>query len=254
MKHKEDISILIVTHNHKDYISNLLSCLDKFSYENVYVCDANSTDGTAEILQNSKYQKSIIFKKKLESFSKNNNDLIKTFKLKTKYFLLLNPDVFFDIDFLKILHQKMEYDEKIGIAVPLIYYPNGEIQPTWKNFPSVINVIKKRIGLLKTSDEVNTKDSNIEWALGACMLISNKLLKNNNELLDERYRLYCEDVDICFETHHKGFKVVAIKESYIYHHLNEKSTKNLFSKYNYWNIASIIKFALKWNINYYARK
>lgn len=244
------ISILVVTHNHAQYIDKLLDSLIKFDIKNVFFCDAKSTDDTPLKLLRSPFKKNVYVKEVLEGFSKNNNDLIRYFNLNTKYYLLLNPDTFFDINFIETLYKKAEADESIGVIAPVLKYPDGRTQITWKKFPNVVTVIKKRLGLLKAFNEKSMLGPNIDWCLGACMLINNKLLKNENTLLDERYRLYCEDIDICFEAHQKGFKVIGDKDTYIYHHLNETSAKNIFSKYNLWNIMSILKFALKWNISY----
>ncbi|MUU79057.1 glycosyltransferase [Winogradskyella endarachnes] len=246
-----DISILVVTHNHGDYIQKLLDSLIKFNIKNVYFCDAKSTDNTSAILLNSFYSKSVLIKEKLEGFSKNNNDLIRHFNLKTKYFLLLNPDTYFEMDFIDLLYKAMIKNPQIAITTPLMKYPDGRLQKTWKQFPNFINVFKKRLGILKAIDEMQMEGPEIDWCLGACMLISDKLLKPNSCLLDERYRLYCEDIDICFSAHNKGLKVIAVKDSVVFHHLNESSARYFFSKYNFWNLKSIIKFILKWNVKYF---
>lgn len=254
MLHKTDISILIVTHNHGDYIEKLLHSLHHFGYTNVYICDAASSDNTVSLLQDSPYTKQLLLKDTLESFSKNNNDLIRFFELNTPYFLLLNPDVYFDEDFLAILYNEMNNDSSVGIIAPLIKYPDGKIQTTWKKFPSINQVIKKRIGLRRTSDELQQKSGIIDWCLGACILIRGTFLKPNGYLLDERYRLYCEDVDICFEAKNRKYQVIGCDKTFVFHHLNELSTKKIFSKYNWWNITSILKFALKWNSKFIFKK
>lgn len=254
MLHKTDISILIVTHNHGDYIEKLLNALSHFEYTNVYICDAASHDQTVAILKDSPYSKQVLFKSELESFSKNNNDLIRSFGLNTPYFLLLNPDVYFEEDFLAVLYHEIHNDSSIGVIAPLVKYPDGKIQTTWKKFPSVIQVMKKRIGLRRTFDEVQQKAGVIDWCLGACMLIRGTFLKQNGYLLDERYRLYCEDVDICFEAKTKKYKVIGCDKTFVFHHLNELSAKKIFSKYNRWNIISIFKFALKWNYKFIFKK
>ena len=251
MNHKTDISILIVTHNHQDYIEDLILSLKKFNYTNTYFCDAFSTDKTLSILQSNEVN--LLKKTVLEGFSKNNNDLIRHFNLDSKYYLLLNPDMFFDEDFIHKLYLEIEANPKIGITTPLLYYPNNNIQTTWKKFPSVFHVLKKRLGLIKSQNEKQLQSEYIDWCLGACMLISNKLLKQNQTLLDERYRLYCEDVDICFEAKQKDLLVKGVKTAKAFHHHNDMNSKSFFSKYNLWNLQSIIKFALKWNIKYYAK-
>ena len=254
MSHKDCISILIVTHNHKDFIKKLLDSLEKFEYTNVFICDAASTDGTQHILRDSKFNKKVIEKSKLESFSKNNNDLIRHFNLSSEYYLLLNPDLYFNEDFIIKLHNVAKSDSSFGIVAPEVHYPDGKLQITWKKFPSVIQVFKKRVGLISTKNEIQMLDREIDWCLGACMLINKQFLKKGGSLLDERYRLYCEDVDICFEAHQRNLKVIGEKNAVVYHHLNELSSKRIFSKYNYWNICSIFKFALKWNYKYFANK
>ena len=252
MKYK-DISVLVVAHNHSDYIDQLIESLLKFEITNVYFCDAFSTDGTLEKLLDSPFKNSVYSKNKLEGFSKNNNDLIRYFNLDSKYYLLLNPDTYFDVDFIDIIHEKMRKDSSIGIISPILKYPDGRLQITWKRFPNFFTVVKKRIGILRAIDEKSMVGPRIDWCIGACMLINSKLLKSNNTLLDERYRLYCEDIDICFESHKRGLKVIGDSDTYIMHHLNETSAKNIFSKYNLWNISSIIKFIIKWNVSYFKK-
>lgn len=246
----EDVSILVVTHNHSDFIGKLLASLERFGYSNVFFCEAKSTDGTATILSQSSFAENVLYKSDLEGFSKNNNDLIRHFNLNSRYYLLLNPDTCFDVDFLRELKCVVQNDPSVAIAAPVLKYPDGRNQVSWKKFPGFITVFKKRMGILKSQKELQMMGPEIDWCLGACMLISNVLLKQNQTLLDERYRLYCEDIDICFEAKQKKLKVLGVNSTYVYHNLNEKSAKHIFSKYNLWNIASILKFILKWNIKY----
>ncbi|MFB9051977.1 glycosyltransferase [Formosa undariae] len=253
MTQENQISILVVTHNHVEYIGQLLKSLIDFNVQNVFFCDAKSTDGTVEKLLKSPYKDNILLKEVLEGFSKNNNDLIRHFNLETRYYMLLNPDTYFDTNFIQVLYNFIKKDNTIGIVTPVLKYPNGDIQKTWKAFPNFINVVRKRLGLLKANNEIQMVGPNIDWCLGACMLIHNQFLKPNKTLLDERYRLYCEDIDICFEAHSRGLKVIGINQTYIYHHLNETSAKNIFSKYNVWNVSSIIKFIIKWNVQYFKK-
>lgn len=247
------IAILIVTHNHEDYIDNLLDSLTRFNFMNTFFCDALSTDRTVEKIKKSVFKNKLLVKNKLEGFSKNNNDLLRHFKIKADYYLLLNPDTFFDTDFLNCLHDKALLDPHIGIIAPMLKYPDGRPQVSWKKFPNFIDVFKKRLGLTKATDEKQMKGPYIDWCLGACMLINKKLLKRDMKLLDERYRLYCEDIDICLEAHLKQMKVIGDNSTYIFHNLNEKSSKNILSKYNIWNIKSIIKFIIKWNVKYFRK-
>jgi len=247
------VSILIVTHNHEEYIEKLLNSLVKFNYQNVFICDAASSDNTVSILKSSIYKDNLLLKTNLEGFSKNNNDLIRKFQITSKYIFLLNPDTYIEDDVVKILESFMDENNSVAIAAPKILYPNGSIQQSWKKFPNLINVLKKRIGLSSHDKNLNSYDSNItqkiEWALGAALFIRNTLLYDM-KILDERYRLYCEDSDICLTALSDGYEVWGVSDAILYHALQEKSSKNIFSKYNLWNLQSILKFFMKWHLKY----
>jgi N-acetylglucosaminyl-diphospho-decaprenol L-rhamnosyltransferase len=248
---KQDISILIVFHNHLNHLQRLIDSLTKLEYFNAYFCDAASTDGSRKIVENSIFGKKLLVKDKLEGFSKNNNDLIRHFNLDTKYFLVLNPDTFFDVDFIEELINSADEDPNNVLVCPKIIYPNGQVQNSWKTFPSIKEVFLKRLGLRNIGHErLLDNAGRIDWCLGACMLIKREFIQERGYLFDERYRLYCEDVDICVDAQSRGYNVIATDKAYIYHSLNELSSKKIFSKYNYWNICSILKFAVKWNVTY----
>lgn len=248
---KNKVAFLVVVHNHEKQLQKLLKSLIHFKYENVFFCEANSSDKSSFYLKNSIFNKNVLYKNKLESFSKNNNDLITTFNLKKfDYLMILNPDTFFKEDFVNTLCKVAMDNPKAGVIAPKILYPNGTLQKNWKMFPNVFHVIKKRIGLRTIAEEPIVPAGNIDWCLGAAMLINSQMINSEGKLFDERYRLYCEDVDICVRAHLCGYKVIGTDKAIVYHELGESSSKAIFSKYNYWNVSSIIKFALKWNLKY----
>lgn len=254
------IAILIVTHNHQSYVKALIDSCKKVPEIKKYICDAASTDGTllsleAEIEGYGDFH--LLAKNQLESFSKNNNDLIREFNLFDHDILMVNPDCSFTEEGLrKFLAQAMAV-EGVGVAAPVIHYPDAREQVTWRKYPSLYSFFYRRfIGstgapgnqfISKKSDSVFA----IEWAIGAFLYVSNRLLMaNGGALLDERYRLYCEDADLCLSSYYHRLKVVGIKVNGIYHALQEHSRKK-FSKYNYWNISSGLKFMRKWNFHYF---
>lgn len=250
-------AILIVTHNHANYVTSLIESCRKLPHVDKYICDAASTDGTAEKLEEDIAGDSsfhIIKKSILEGFSKNNNDLVRAFSLQNRNLILINPDCHFEEEaFLKFIELTAAV-EGLGVAAPKLHYPNGRIQVSWRKFPSLKEFIKNRLPGKKPSTEnhfireLEKGIFDIEWALGALLFISKDL--NDSPPLDERYRLYCEDSDICMKSHALGFRVVGIDIPGFYHALQEKSSTKLLSKFNYWNICSGLKFALKWNLSY----
>ncbi|BDD00007.1 glycosyltransferase [Persicobacter psychrovividus] len=244
---------LTVVHNHARSIGKLIDSIERSGFENAYFCDAASTDNSFEILNQSKFSSNTITNSTLYGFSKNNNDLIRAFELDPDYFMLLNPDAYVDSDVFTKCVEYMDQNPDVGVLCPQLYYPNGEIQKSWKAFPKLHHGVLKRLGLRSITDEKIISSGNIDWALGACLVVRRELMLSPTKLLDERYRLYCEDVDVCFNAKVKGFKVVGTEEINVFHELQESSSVSIFSKYNYWNLCSMIKFLLKWNLKYVFR-
>ncbi|SFD83361.1 Glycosyltransferase, GT2 family [Pseudomonas citronellolis] len=250
-------AILIVTHNHVDYIKSLIDSCRKIPNVGKYICDAASTDGTAEKLEaeisgDSSFH--LIKKDILEGFSKNNNDLVRAFSLHNRNLILINPDCHFEKAAFLTFIERILRIENLGIAAPALYYPNGYPQVSWRKFPSLKEFIKNRLPGRRASTknhftkEFQEKTFDIEWALGALLFISKNL--TSTPPLDERYRLYCEDSDICMKAHASGMRVIGIDIPGFYHALQEKSSTKFLSKFNYWNLCSGLKFAIKWNSTY----
>lgn len=259
-KNSYQTAILIVTHNHRDYVSKLIDSCKNVKDIPKYICDAASTDGTLEVIENETNGRPDFFilkKQCLESFSKNNNDLIRTFNLFDYNILLVNPDCFFEEESIRNFLEKSMLIDNLGVSAPELYFPNGTKQITWRKYPSAYNFFYHRLFSPRIfSDnhyvfkELDNSVFHIEWAIGAFLFISRALIaRNNNILLDERYRLYCEDADLCLTAYSYGLSVVGIAQKGIYHALQEKSSSKL-SKYNYWNIVSGLKFMTKWNLKY----
>lgn len=249
MKVNKTYSVLIVTHNHEDTIGALLDSLEKNKILSVYICDAVSSDETVDIIKESIFCSKLLVQTKLESFSKNNNDLIRHFNLNTNYYVILNPDTEVIEDVFTPISEFLEKNPEYLIGVPQLVYPDLTVQNAWKTFPGVSTFLRRRFGFISNDKSSNLEKDNLEYALGACLIV-NQSLSENGKLLDERYRLYCEDIDLCFKAHFLGGKIKGFKEHKVIHHYQSQNTKKVFSRHNYWNIQSAIKFLIKWNYKY----
>ncbi|KGE71121.1 glycosyltransferase [Spirochaeta lutea] len=243
-------ALLIVTHNHARYLPRLIESIKNQNYKNTYFCDAASTDGSAEIIESRGFQSQILKKTKLESFSKNNNDLIRVFNLRPDVFILLNPDTYFEIDFISPILSIFEENQKIGIACPQLINFDGSLQDNIRSYPGLHGFFKNRLGIEILKDNKPRQSQNY-WCLGACMFIRANLTREGDMLLDERYRLYCEDSDVCFNAIQEGYIIKKFPDLCVYHDLQEESRVKILSKKNFWNIQSIFKFLLKWNFKYF---
>lgn len=164
-------------------------------------------------------------------FSGGNNVAIKyALENKADYVLILNNDTYADENFLEELLKVAETDNKIGILVPKIYFAPGfeyhkdrysknELGKVfWYGGGKIdwANVIGHHRGVDEVDKGQYDKTQRTEIATGCCMLIKKEVFENVG-LLDDKYFLYYEDSDLSMRAKSKGFKVVYVPTSIIWH-------------------------------------
>jgi GT2 family glycosyltransferase len=85
---------------------------------------------------------------------------------------------------------------------------------------------------------------NVDWILGAAMGIRRAAFERE-QLFDTRYRLYFEDVDLCYFAKKAGWQIIYCPTAKMIHDHQRASAKNLFSSVTINHFLSWIKFYLK---------
>lgn len=146
------------------------------------------------------------------------------------FFLILNNDTLLDENFLTHLIKKADSDKKVGITVPKIYFAAGhefhKNRYTKKDQGNVIwyagGIIdwKSCTGVHRGVDEIDTGQYNTsastDYATGACMLIKRQLIENVG-MFDEKHFLYYEDSDLSLRAKKKGWSIIYVPESIVWH-------------------------------------
>ncbi|MBE0481634.1 MAG: glycosyltransferase family 2 protein, partial [Dehalococcoidia bacterium] len=132
------------------------------------------------------------------------------------YVLLLNNDTTVAPDFLSIMVDAAEKDEKIGLLAPVIYYYN-EPEVVWEAGGSVnwwLGGIRMNTQLKAVCD----RDAIVDTGLlsGAAMLITRGLLEKIS-LLNSSFFFGFEDYDFCIRAHKAGYRVVLVPGARIWH-------------------------------------
>jgi GT2 family glycosyltransferase len=181
-----------------------------------------------------------------------NNIAIKKYAGKSKYFLVLNPDIVINFEDLKKLIDYAEKKKQFGIIMPKIIYPDGQIQYLCKLLPKPLNLFGRRFlfkfSFFKKIDdiyELRFTEYNKEMlvpVLSGCFMFCHydNLLKENG--FDERFFMYLEDVDLSRRMYkYKNFYYPDIS---VIHMHNKESYKTL--KMTLIHIKSAIKYFNKW--------
>lgn len=179
-----------------------------------------------------------------------------------EYILIINPDILITADAIEKMIDFLENNEKIGIIAPQLLNFDDSIQYSCFRFPVFWTPFIRRSFLKKFSfgkremerylmidfDHMEIKE--VDWVLGAAMMMKKSVIEKAG-LLDERFFLYFEDVDLCCRIHSQGLKIIYFPEAKFFHKYARHSADKgwfsfLFNKYFWFHMISCIKYFKKW--------
>jgi GT2 family glycosyltransferase len=187
----------------------------------IVMIDNGSDDGSARRLQE-EFGSSIIFISNSENlgFAGGNNVGIRyALEQGANYVLLLNNDTIVDADFLRPLVEALEKDKQVGAATPKIYFleESGE-RRLW----AAGGRVSMWLGLSgnRGRGEIDVgqfdKLEEVAFGSGCCLLMRREVLEQVG-LLNEAYFAYYEDLDWCYGARAKGYKILYVPRSKIWH-------------------------------------
>jgi GT2 family glycosyltransferase len=243
---------IVVFKNDKDVLRKAIaSFLNTELNVRLYVVDNSPTDELKNVCagENTEY----IFANNNLGFAAAHNIAIREMVGKTKYSLILNPDVYFNEGTIEKLYDFMENNPDIGLVMPKILYPDGSIQYLCKLLPSPMDLIRRRfLPASKYLDKKNflyelrftgyDKIMDVPYLSGCFMFIRTEAL-NGVGLFDERFFMYLEDVDLSRRIH-KCRRTVYYPEVSVFHQYEKGSYENTtLLKYH---VQSAIRYFNKW--------
>lgn len=236
-----DLSIIIVNYNTKKLILDCIASIQKEASDlkiEIIVIDNASTDGSIEEL--SFFEKKKILKLVKNDinlgFAKANNQGIKF--AKGKYILLLNSDTVVKRGVFKKLLDFAKEHPDAGAVVPQLLDPNGTIQASCFNFPTITRAIRQYwLGQKEILNKYipvtyNFQPITVEIAVMAAFLITPKTLKKVGPL-DERYFMFFEDFEYCRQMKKVDLKLYYLPSVQVIHY-HGGSGKNLVNESDQW--------------------
>ncbi len=175
--------------------------------------------------------------------------------LQTPYFLTLNPDTWLAPDALGLLHRHMETHPDVGVVVPRLFDAVGQLQFSVRTFYDLPTLLLRRTPLGRLlpnhprlvrhlmSDWDHADLREVDWALGACMLIRATAVPD--EIFDPRFFLYFEDVDLCLRLKRAGWKTVYHPSATARHAHRQESRRRFWGRAHFAHIQSGVQFVVK---------
>jgi GT2 family glycosyltransferase len=118
-----------------------------------------------------------------------------------EYHLILNSDVEFESDTLKNIKEKMRVNEHVGLLMPMVIYPDGRLQRLAKFLPNPATMLLRMLGIkgvqsLDISSPSTSTQSIFVPYLSGCFMFMRTSVLNDVGLMDERFFMYGEDIDL----------------------------------------------------------
>lgn len=172
-------------------------------------------------------------------------------------FLLLNPDVRVGPGSLELLWQTLEASPQAGIVTPRLANPDGTLQYSCRSFYSYPVLLLRRFPFNRLFpgppairrhlmlDWAHDTLSPVDWVLGAALLIRGTAI-TDLDLMDERFFLYFEDVDLCRRMWESGWEVLYQPAATLVHQHRRQSARKFFHPAKRHHFLSLMKFLWKY--------
>ena len=247
-------SIVIYNSAKKD-LQTVVNCAANSMINTIYIVDNAPNDELKEFVKN--LSEKIIYiqgQGNIGYGAAHNLAIEQAIQQNAKYHFILNPDIEFSKDVIEKLTIFMEEQSNVGLVMPKVFYPDGNIQYLCKLLPTPFDLIFRRFlfflpGKNKRKEKYELRNldySKIHFDIpslsGCFMMFRIDVLKQIGGF-DERFFMYMEDVDLCRRVHDVAQTAFFPFVSIIHHY--EKGSYKSFKLLKY-HICSAFKYFNKW--------
>ncbi len=176
----------------------------------------------------------------------------KTIEQDIPFHLVVNPDIEFESSILEELEDFMQKNSDVGLLMPKVLYPTGEIQYLCKLLPKPSDLFFRRFLPSKWSQQSNErfelrqsgydKLMDVPYLSGCFMLLRTQALKNVG-LFDERFFMYPEDIDLTRRIH-REYRTVFYPNVSVIHNHTQGSYKS--GRLLWIHLINMIRYFNKW--------
>jgi len=225
-----DLSIIIVNYNVEHHLRECLQSIYRntkgISLE-IIIVDNNSTDGSVDMVKSEFPEVKLIENCQNLGFAKGANQGLR--ENKGRYILLLNPDTIVLPNALDKMVEFMDENPRTGALGCKLLYPDGSLQPSCRSFPTLITAFFENTGLEKffpknklvAKYKMGYWDYNdlreVDQPMGSALMIRREVIEQVG-LLDERFYMFFEEVDLCFRVKKRGWKIYFTPSVQIIHY------------------------------------
>lgn len=250
---KPTVALVFVATNEKDLLVEALQSLDKSSHERgleIVVVDNDSSDGLADEINKRWPDAKVVRRDQNHGLPSNLNRGIE--ESTAPYVVLCNCDLDFQPGSVEALAEFLDTHPRAAIAAPKLLSPTGETRPSarrwytfwsllmlkgpWKGFTTQLRSVRRNV----YDDWDYGQPRLVDWVPCSATMFRREAFDEVG-LMDERFRLYFDDVDISLRMHEAGWEVWCVPEAEIVH-LEQRSSLRAFSRAWRWHLDSLVRF------------
>jgi hypothetical protein len=213
----------------------LLKAINSFLATNLkirlVIIDNSPTNDLADIKINPKVE--YIFNPSNPGYGTSHNIGIKKYWYKSKYHLVLNPDIYYDSGVIEDIILFMEKDAKVGLVMPKILYPDGNTQYLAKLLPTPFDLFARRLLPNSTYKQKLIEKFELRFSgydtvieapyLSGCFMVFKTETLQKLDGFDENIFMHMEDLDISRRCNEADYKTIFYPKQVVYHDHKFKS-------------------------------
>ena len=221
--HQPKVAAVIIHWNRCKLLEQFLPFLMASTYTNleVYVADNASTDDTIPFLEAHYPSVKIIRLDKNYGYAGGYNEALK--HVKADYYVLINNDIEVTQGWVEPVIAEVQKDSKIAACQPkLLQYHHKEKFEYAGAAGGMMDSLgyvfcRGRIFEVDEVDKHQYQDTTeIFWASGACLFIRAEAFHEVGGF-DKHFFAHMEEVDMCWRLQQRGYRVMAVPASEVYH-------------------------------------
>jgi N-acetylglucosaminyl-diphospho-decaprenol L-rhamnosyltransferase len=150
----------------------------------------------------------------------------------TEWFAVLNPDLRLTDDALGLLLSAREAGD--GLIAPVILNADGTPADSARRVPTPVSLARRRL-----RRRAHGPDDDFDWLAGMCLVLSSEAFRSLGGF-DERYFMYCEDIDLSLKMRLAGWLLHRVAAARVVHDARRDSHRS--ATHLQWHVASLIRF------------
>lgn len=226
----ESVTVSVVSHGHDDWLPLLLRQLaDTGAGRIAHVVVTHNLPPAAPLAEQGwPFQLTQRVNPRPAGFGANHNRAFE--QAATPYFCVLNPDMeMADAGLWDALVDACA-SPGVGCAFPTLLNPDGTAQDNIRAAPTPAALFRRRL--------LRQGESRLDWASAAFWLLPSAVYRALGGF-DERYFLYCEDVDFCLRLQLDGWTLRHVQQCRAVHHAQRSSLRR--GRYFLWHVRSLLR-------------